>query len=180
MKTLSELLTENKKTYSFKVRLAACECSKEMLSGIKSVLSVYEVTAISEPVRSLITEHNTLFPELSNFDITTFNILTDYPATPEQISLKIREHLRMPASHIVVMTERQDELTAPPAPSDKKSLLGNEYPATEQAKFLFDLEKLLKDHKSTPFEFAEKAPAESGPKTLNDVPQTTKSVIGSK
>ena len=176
MKSFAKFLTESKKQYAFRVKLA-CECSKEQLAELKTALDKYSVAAMSQPKETPIAETHANFPHLKNVKLTIIDILTDYPANPVQIREMIRDVLAISESHIMVTNPQQDADALPVVPVSKEPVLTQEYEKSVNPSMLTDLKKILDDHETRRYEFAAKTDATGD--TTNDLPQNNKSVMGS-
>jgi hypothetical protein len=84
MKSFKEYLTESKKVYEFKVKIAG-DHSKDAVEHIKAALSEFHVASVGKPRTSPIQERQTDFPQHKNTQMTVYEITTNYPATSLQI-----------------------------------------------------------------------------------------------
>jgi hypothetical protein len=150
MKSFKEYLTENKKIYEFKVKIAG-DCPSDCISKIKASLAQFHVSSVSAGKRTPIQERHSEFPEHKNVNMTVFDVTTDYPATNKQLHDKLSVTLGMPASNIKVknmaeekeyeINHQHDKKTGkaligtPQEPSDNSSLVGEKY----KMKFLQEL-----------------------------------------
>lgn len=165
-------LMENKKQYAFNVRLA-CECTKESIETLKTALDKFGLAGISKHKESPVAETHRGFEHVKNVRLTTFTIMTDYPATPVQIQSMIKDYMNVDESLIMVSTPGEDEIAAPVVPQEA---LGKDYEEAKEKSMLVDLESAL-DVETTEFEFAEDS-KEKG-ETTNDLEQGNESPIGS-
>ena len=101
MKSFKEYLTESKKIYEFKVKIAG-ECPSDCSSQIKASLAQFQVSSVSAGKRTPIQERHSEFPEHKNVNMTVFDVATDYPATNKQIHDLLSASLGMPANSIKV------------------------------------------------------------------------------
>ena len=101
MKSFKDYLTESKKIYEFKVKIAG-DCPKDCASQIKLALAQFHPTGVSAGKRTPIQERHSEFPEHKNVNMTVFDVTTDYPATNRQLHDMLTSHLGMPASTIKV------------------------------------------------------------------------------
>lgn len=107
MKSFKEYLTESKKVYEFKVKIAG-ECPADCSTQIKSALSQFNVTSVSAGKRTPIQEQQADFPEHKNIEMTVFNVATDYPATSPQVRDLLSSVLGKPLSKVKVATEAEE------------------------------------------------------------------------
>jgi hypothetical protein len=114
MKSFTAFLTESKKQYAFRVKLA-CECTADDMTALKAALDKYKVAAISQLKETPIAETHIGFEHLKNVKVSIIDVLTDYPANPVQIREMIRDTLHVSESYIMVTTPGQ-EANAYPVP----------------------------------------------------------------
>ena len=176
MKPFAKFLTESKKQYAFRVKLA-CECSADQLADLKTALDKYSVAAMSQPKETPIAETHANFPHLKNVKLTIIDILTDYPANPVQIREMVRDVLAIAESHIMVTNAQQEADALPVPPVGDEPILTKEYEKSVDPSILVDLKKILDSHESRKYEFAANTDAKGD--TTNDIPQYDKSVLGS-
>jgi hypothetical protein len=101
MKSFKEYLTESKKIYEFKVKIAD-DCGKDTAQKIKSALSEFHVGSVSAGKSVPIQERHSEFPEHKNISMTVFDITTNYPATNKQIQDKLAAVLSLSHNSIKV------------------------------------------------------------------------------
>jgi len=86
MKTLKDYLIENKKTFGFKIKVAG-ELPENFQEDLKTALTKYQVCSFDK-ISSGVVESSVDFPELSNKEITIYDIVVEYPVTaPELINI---------------------------------------------------------------------------------------------
>lgn len=120
MKSFKEYLTESKKTYEFKVKIAG-DCPKDCAKTIKSALSQFHVESCSAGKSTPIQEHQSEFPEHKNVGMTIFDVCTTYPATTAQVRDSIAEHLGIALSKVRVRNEAEEREHALNHANDKLS-----------------------------------------------------------
>jgi hypothetical protein len=101
MKSFKEYLTESKKIYEFKVKIAM-DCGKETAQKIKGALGEFHVGSVSAGKSVPIQERHSEFPEHKNISMTVFDVATNYPATNQQIQDKLASVLSLPHNKIKV------------------------------------------------------------------------------
>ncbi len=89
MKTFKEYLTESKKVYEFKVKLAGDY--EKAGDKIKMALSQYKVEKCSAGKRLPIAETHSDFPEIKNTNVTIFDVCTAYPTNSQTVRALIAE-----------------------------------------------------------------------------------------
>ena len=107
MKTFKKYLTEHKRTYGFRVKIADYEINNEALDLIKQGLSGYAVVSVSKPKSTPIAKC-VEFHKLGPVSREIFDAVTAYPAIPPQIQQSIHTATGIPLSHICVITPEQD------------------------------------------------------------------------
>ena len=107
MKSFKEYLTESKKVYEFKVKIAG-DCPKDCTEKIKLALSQYQLESCSGGKRTPIQERQVDFPEHTNVNVTVFDVCTCYPATSSQVKNAIAETLKMSGALIKVRNAMEE------------------------------------------------------------------------
>lgn len=197
MKTFKSYLQESVKTYSFRVRLANCECDAEQMDKIEQALSAYKLVDITKP-KSLPIARTNEFYKLGPVGRHSFDATTAYPANPPQIQQAIHNCCGIPLSNIFVAYAGADDqdaaFEAPPEHTDSgKALLVDPELKQDDANaqdhvglkkidsFLKELEKnrgVQSQYKGINDEILAKSEAkESAPKTTNSLPQNNRSPV---
>ena len=89
MKTFKEYLTESKKVYSFKVKVAG-EVPEKFQEGLKARLGRCGALTVSKVSSTPIQESPLDFPELKNMEVTVFEVVCEYPVTSPEIVSDIK------------------------------------------------------------------------------------------
>ena len=87
---LRQYLEENKKVYSFNIKVAGCvpECFEADVKKQLADKDVVQFIKMKEtPIRPAVEE----FPNLANVEVTTFNVVVEYPITPPEIANLLKE-----------------------------------------------------------------------------------------
>ena len=102
---LKKILATMKKTYSFKVKLAA-EVQDSDLSGLDTILKLKGMISRSKPEALPLSAAPTDFARLKGFfgTIYKFNMDFEYPITPNQIVNEISTQLGLDRAYIIVRT----------------------------------------------------------------------------
>src|SRR5574343_560509 len=111
MKSLHQYLTESRKVYKFKIKLAI-EPVDELLDRIEKAMGKFDLVSLSKPKRTPVQAHPTHFSGLQNTETWSIDVEVNYPTRPEEIKSAVQK-LGVADSHIVVMTadgELQDEM----------------------------------------------------------------------
>lgn len=90
MKTFLQYITESKKVYSFKVKVAG-EIPENFESNLKDRLARCNV-AVFEKMKSTPVQKNPMdFPMLENAEVTIWDLVLEYPITAPEIARDIKE-----------------------------------------------------------------------------------------
>jgi hypothetical protein len=101
MKSYKEYLTESKKIYEFKVKIAG-DHPDNAVEQIKGSLSQFHCSKVSKGITTPIQERHSEFPEHKNVGMTIYDVTTDYPATSLQIRDMVATGLGVTHSHVIV------------------------------------------------------------------------------
>ena len=138
MKSFTEYLTESKKVYEFKIKIAG-DCPKDCVPKIKEALSTYKLESCSKGKGVPITEKQMDFPQLENVGVTIFNVCLGYPANSVQVREAVANKLNLVPAKIRVRNMQEEEELALNHEHDHKtgqSLLGKDYEAGTEAQTL--------------------------------------------
>lgn len=160
-KTLREYLAENKKVYSFKIKIAG-DIPENFEKDVKSGLEKVTVLVFDKLKSTPIQKQPLDFPEITNVEVTSYNVVLEYPITSPEIINIIKEtglseeYFRVrgseePQEYEEFMTQQHEDeavLDDPDYKSDdteigQELLAGPEFNKT----FLADLEKAAKERK---------------------------------
>lgn len=192
MKSFNEYLTESKKVYEFKIKLAGD--FKKGGEMIKSALAQYKVESCSAGKRLPIAETHSDFPHITNTNVTLFDVCTSYPVTSQQVRALVAEKCRCPIDSVKVRNlaeTMEEELNHANDEKSGEALLSKDYETDsanqklvgEKQKFNL-LKELMKDKKTleqykgvNDAILASKMPTESAPTDSSKI--NTKSPVGS-
>ncbi len=192
MKSFKEYLTESKKVYEFKIKLAGDY--KKAGELIKSALSQYKVESCSAGKRLPIAETHADFPHVTNTNVTMFDVCTSYPVTSQQVRALIAEKCRCPIDSVRVRNlaeAQEDELNHAHDEKSGEALLNKDYETESAGQKLVGekqkmnlLKELTKDRKTleqykgvNDAILASKTPSESAAADTAKI--NTKSPVGS-
>jgi|SaaInlV_125m_DNA_1040241.scaffolds.fasta_scaffold129851_2 hypothetical protein len=160
MKSLNEYLTESKKTYSFRIKVAG-EIPESFEEKLHASLQRYGCQGVSKSGSTPIQKQVKDFPDLENTEVTMYESTCEYPVTPQEISVAIKNNLAMEYSHFRVRNVNDpyeaQETSAMDEPSGQSVLNDPTYKDSEKVKtkdyfgddfnksFLKDLTKASKD-----------------------------------
>jgi hypothetical protein len=185
MKNLQQYLTESKKTYKFRIKLANTDIDNDVLDRIEHALSTFEVASLSKPKNLPIVEKNLDFPALSNCEVKLLIAELNYPCTDEQIRQALNQQARLTQEYIRVSPyDSPEELLRDKTAEDETSnrkyepLLTKELEEVSGGQVLVGtkrVESLLKELETRRVELAAKSDADG--KTTNSIPQYNNSPV---
>jgi hypothetical protein len=187
MKNLKDYLTESKKTYSFRIKVAG-PLSEGFAEKVKSCLGKYDCVKFDKSAETPITKTAFEFPELANIEVTVFEAECNYPVTPHEITTMIKTSTGLNDTHLRVRnvnepfefdqallnatTKRTTALLSDSEYKEAGKIKAKDYFGDEFNKsFLKDLDKTAKERKKTQGDY--KMPKQKEDKS------GTKSALGS-
>lgn len=181
MKSLHDYIAERNTTYNFKVKCAKKNPS-DVMEQIKNALDAYELVSISKPKSMPVAEH-VEFPKAGACECWQFDVEVAYPVTSVQIGQILRERAGLSPDMCSVHskdTAEQTEAAEAHGKDHKGALLTDENLKDEPGAQDLVGEKrttsLLKELEKNSVKVAEKT---AKGKTTNDLPEGTKSPVGS-
>ena len=194
MKKYTEYLAESKRTYQFRIRVADCDLTPEVMSQVERALAAYSLPDISKPKRMPISR-TIEFHQLGPVERHQFEVSTHYPAIPPQIRQSIHNATGIPLSYIKVMDPLADDIKHDPefeqhdGPLLLKPELGSADSDAQDHVGEKRIGNLLKDlannkHGGEQYKgvndqlLVSTVPAETAAKTTNDLPQGGNSAVG--
>lgn len=186
MKSFQQYLTENKQTYKYRVRVANCDMTSDIVDRIELSLKKFDLVSMSKPKSHPPEDRSYEFPDVGICEVHDFTVETNYPTNDAGIRAAVARAAGVGESQVAAYTDaafvdkmRDLESVKPKKDenkSGKKSLLGNDTLDSEPRPK--DSMDMLKDLESRKYEFAAKNSEKV--KTTNDVPQGNISPVGSK
>ena len=157
MKTLKEYLTESKKVYSFKIKIA-CDLPEGFEANFKAALENYSVSRFEKTKTTPVQESPMDFPEVKNASVTMFEVDLEYPIISPEIVNILAADLGCREEHVRVRGANEADIEYDPsAETNAKALLDTPYEKGAKFKdyfgdaynksFLKDLEKASKQRK---------------------------------
>jgi hypothetical protein len=131
MKTFKEYLTEGKKVYSFKVKVAG-EVPEKFQEGLKTRLGRCGAIEVKQITSTPIQETPMDFPELKNMEVTVFEVICEYPVTSPEITADIKN---MGVDEACFRVRGSNE------PSEQEQVLANAEPTGDALLGETDLDK---------------------------------------
>lgn len=107
MKSLTDYMLENQKTYNFKVKLAG-EITAEESSKLKTALEKFSVVKLSEGKRTPIQKVPLDFPDLQNINVTIFELEIRYPTIDKVLEEYISQTINWPLHCVRVCNDNTD------------------------------------------------------------------------
>ena len=101
MSTFKQYLTESAKSYDFKIKIAG-QIADDFASKMETALQKFEVAKMSAGKKTPIMTMPLDFPQLSNEEVTIFDVTTNYPASAREMKEYIGTYMNIPQTHIVV------------------------------------------------------------------------------
>ena len=185
MKNFKEYLTENKKTYDFRIKVAG-DLPEKFESSLKTILEKYGVSNMSKsstPIQKLPLD----FPNLNSLEVHIFEVNLDYPVISPVLSQYIVEKTGVNKSHLVVRSPNEPteeyqkfETTPELKEVDGQSLVGEK----QKMDFLKSLSK--ESHSGTQYKgvnddiLAKSPPASGKQEEMSTESVDSKSVLASK
>ena len=182
MKSLRQYLTEDRKIYSFKIRLAI-EPTDALLNRMEKTLGRFGLASLSKPKRTPVQSVPTHFRELKNTEVWSMDAEFNYPAIAEEVKNAIYS-LGVAEKYIVVMNKAQDDLAtqdvervamvAKDSPTLLKDLASVKQKTNDE--FAKETEKTVQNSVTGKIKVPNAPPKA---KTTNDLPQGRVSPVGS-
>jgi hypothetical protein len=107
MKSFNEYLTESKKTYEFKIKIAG-DLAEGFKDKLKGAMERFSIVKIDNGKRLPIAERHLDFPELENTNVTVFNVEVNYPTTAQVLENYVSQVCGCELAKIRVRTANQE------------------------------------------------------------------------
>lgn len=125
MKAFKAYLTESKRTYDFRVRIADCVLNSDLLDKIELGLKAFDLADITKP-KSQPVAHCNEFAALGPVAREQFEIKLNYPTTNEGVRSVIHRSSGIPAQQIVVRGVLEDDMPVDETSGDMTVNIGND------------------------------------------------------
>ena len=181
MKSFIEYLTESKKTFKFKVRVANCDMDDETTDRIESALKQFDLISMSKPKNHPPEDRSIEFPQIGTCEVKDFDIEVNYPTHDAAVQQAIGSVKGLNSGQVRVYTAdgyaaMVNQVEQIKKGKDKKALLGQDnLESQERPNLSLDFVKSLETRK---YEFAGDSTQKA--QTTNDLPQGNVSPVGSK
>lgn len=190
MKSFTEYLTESKKTYQFKVKIAG-DVNAEQESSFKTLLDKYHVTEFKKTGRTPVQTLPLDFPKLQNSEVSIYEVAVDYPVASHELQSYLAAGLKINEQSIVVRKpgEPSEQYQEPQEKREGALLTDAEYkesPNVDSNKYYGDeynaslIKTLNDDLKAQHKARGQVIPTGDDGKTTNEVAQSNTSPVGSK
>ena len=101
MSTFSQYLTESTKSYDYKIKVAG-PIADDFANKMETALQKFEVAKMSAGKKTPIMTLPLDFPQLSNEEVTIFDVTTNYPVSVRELREYLGTYMNVPQTHIVV------------------------------------------------------------------------------
>ena len=101
MSTFSHYLTESTKSYDYKIKVAG-ELPEGFANKMETALQKFDVANMSAGKKTPIMTMPLDFPQLSNEEVTIFDVTTNYPVSVRELKEYLGVYMNLPQTHIVV------------------------------------------------------------------------------
>jgi hypothetical protein len=132
MSTFQQYLTESAKSYDYKIKVAG-PLADGFSSKMETALQKFEVAKMSAGKKTPIMTMPLDFPQLSNEEVTIFDVTTNYPASPREMKEYLATYMNVSPALIVVRKpnepseEYQEQMTVAKTSEYKNKLQDIEY-----------------------------------------------------
>jgi hypothetical protein len=190
MKSFKDYLTESKRTYDFKVKIAG-PMTAECETNMKALLAKYQIVGFKKSATTPVQALPLDFPKLTNAEVSIYEVSLDYPVASHELQHYLGGGLKINEQSIVVRRpgEPSEQYQEPGQPREGALLADSEYKESPNVdsnnyygdKYNASLIKTLNDdlkaqHKAR----GQVIPNGDDGKTTNEVAQSNTSPVGSK
>jgi len=131
MKTFKEYLTESKKVYNFKVKVAG-EIPENFEKDLKTRMEKYSVVGFNKMKTTPVQKTPLDFPELTNKEVTVYEVILEYPVTAPELINEIKD---------IGLTEECFRVRGSEEPSEVDQLQADSEPSGEALLDEMDMDK---------------------------------------
>jgi hypothetical protein len=101
MKTFTQYLSESKRQYDFRVKVAG-EFTVEQESALKTLLNKYTVSGFKKTAKTPIQSLPLDFPQVKNCEVSIYEVSLDYPTTQQELTEYLTAELGVSKRNLVV------------------------------------------------------------------------------
>jgi hypothetical protein len=136
MKSFKDYLTESKKQYDFRIKIAG-DMTTENESNLKQGLDKYALTSFKKVGKTPIQQLPLDFPQVKNLEVNIYEVTLDYPTTQFELTEYISQHCGINRSHLAVKRpgEPSEEYQEPAAKREGALLNDPDYKEAGNPKF---------------------------------------------
>lgn len=136
MKTFKEYLSESKKQYDFRVKVAG-EFTTEQEDALKSLLGRYSLSGFKKTATTPIQELPLDFPQVKNCEVNIYEVSVDYPTTQHELTEYLTAELGVNKQNLVVRKpgEPTEEYQTPVEPREGALLDDPDYKESPNVQF---------------------------------------------
>lgn len=136
MKTFKEYLSESKKQYDFRVKVAG-EFTAEQETSMKAALGKWSLAKFSKLAKTPIQQHPLDFPQVKNCEVNIYEVTVDYPTTQQELTEYLTQEVGVSRQHLVVKRpgEPTEEYQEPKQEREGALLNDPDYKESPNAKF---------------------------------------------
>jgi len=175
-KTLNQYLIESTKTYSYRIKIAS-DLTDKMYSDLSSKLTQFDVVNISKPKKTPFQKTPLGFNGIENAEVNIIDVEFNYPATPVQLQ-NIINSIGIDVNRVIIMTPELDDANQKiQDDTEDGTLLTSALPEGDKEANAEYATADVKNADKSNIEYA--GPTADKAKTTNDLPQGTKSAMGS-
>jgi len=190
MKSFKDYLTESKRTYDFKVKIA-CDMTADQESAMKELLNKYSVVEFKKTGKTPVQALPLDFPRLSNTEVCIYEVSLDYPVASHELQNYLGNGLKILEQSIVVRKPGEPSEQYQETGEQREGALLNdaeykESPNVDSDKYYGDkynaslIKTLNDDLKAQHKARGQVIPNGDDGKTTNEVAQNNQSPVGSK
>ena len=106
MKSFKDYLTESKKQYDFKIKIAG-DFTAEQETGLKSALDKYAISGFKKAGKTPIQSLPLDFPQVKNCEVNIYEITLDYPTTQFELTEYISNFCNVNKTHLAVRSPNE-------------------------------------------------------------------------
>ena len=136
MKTFKEYLSESKKQYDFRVKVAG-DFTTEQEDTLKTLLGRYSLSGFKKTAKTPIQELPLDFPQVKNCEVSIYEVSVDYPTTQHELTEYLTAELGVNKQNLVVRKpgEPTEEYQTPVEPREGALLDDPDYKEASNAQF---------------------------------------------
>ena len=136
MKTFKEYLSESKKQYDFRVKVAG-DFTTEQEDSLKILLGRYNLSGFKKTAKTPIQELPLDFPQVKNCEVSIYEVSVDYPVTQYELTEYLTAELGVNKQNLVVRKpgEPTEEYQTPVEPREGALLDDPDYKESPDAQF---------------------------------------------